>query len=277
MKTVSILQYDRDQHQFYPSFVIQDDHQDNDNECAFDELIIQPSQEWMDDYLQWNRFGRLPEDPTEDFLDEEDDPTSFSIPIFESVRDLHDFNSRGQDLTRRLGEELARSGAAACAIRVAPYRPLYSNIRVGPVAAWWHVKDFNYGFVIPVQRLPISNRLKARLQAFRCHKGIEFWQSDDESDDEDCRLQHLGEERNELQEDLIRELCQYDDTAVAEKGKKAKGEKCCATEKTKAVNRVDSLASLGALVAESCSLVVAVSPPVERGSWFPCTQSQRVA
>lgn len=204
MKTVSILEYDVEGHQFNPSFVMQDDLRDSDTECAFDEVVICPSVEWMDDYLAWNRFGRLPEDPAEDNLLclDEDDPATTSIPYFDSLQELHDFNAKGAELARRLQEELREaSNPCKCAIRVAPFRPLYTNVWVGPVAAWWDLKDCNYNFVIPIQRLPVSDHIKSRLQAYRCHKSmsLSLWQ--------DSGYMHwLIKEGKEVQNDLWLEL-----------------------------------------------------------------------
>jgi hypothetical protein len=267
MKTVSILEYDHDEHQFYPSFVIKDDYQDHDdNECAFDELVIQPSEEWMDDYLEWNRFGRLPDDPAGVFLDEVDDHASSAIPVFSSLRDLQTFNERGYDLTERLAQELATSSNCGCPIRVAPYRPLYSNMLVGPVAAWWHVKDCNYGLVVPVQRLPVSNQLKARLQAFRCHKGIEFWQNNN-LDETETMMRQLQQERNDLQLDVVRELRQVSPAVGIDNAKnKEKSHRDC-------VSRTDSMASLGTLMEQACSLVA--PSHIEKGK--RCPTPQRVA
>lgn len=204
MKTVSILEYDTEDHQFSPSFVIQDDLQDSDTECAFDEVVICPSQEWMDDYLDWNRFGRLPDDPAEDnllYLDE-DDPATTSIPCFDNLQELHEFNAKGAELTRRLQDELRQANnPSKCAIRVAPFRPLYTNMSVAPVAAWWDLKDRNYNFVVPIQRLPVSDHLKSRLQAYRCHKGmsLSLWQ--------DADFMHgLIQEGKDLQRELWLEL-----------------------------------------------------------------------
>lgn len=201
MKTVSILQYDHEGHQFYPSFVIKDDLQDNDNECAFDEIVINPSDEWMEDYLQWNRFGRLPDDPAEDRLFSiDDEDVSAAIPVFPSLQELHDFNTKGQELTQRLQAELGRGNASKkCGVRVAPFKPLYWNVAVGPLAAWWHVKDCNYGFIVPVQRLPVSDQLKSRLQTFRFHKGMGMWQNED-------TMHQLIQEGEDLQRDLLQEL-----------------------------------------------------------------------
>jgi len=200
MKTVSILKYDCEAHQFCPSFVIEDDLQDSDNECAFDQVLITPSEAWMDEYLQWNRFGRLPEDPAEDNLLslDEDDPTT-SIPVFYSLEELHDFNAKGAELTRRLQVELEQGNPSQCKIRVGVYRPLYTNMLVGPVASWWHLKDCNYDFVVPVQRLPISDHIKSRLQAFRFHKGMGLWQDPE-------ALLGLVEEGKDLQRGLYLEL-----------------------------------------------------------------------
>lgn len=227
MKTVSILEYDNEDHQFCPSFVIKDDLRDLDNECAFDELVIQPSAEWMDDYLDWNRFGRLPDDPAED-LSEEDDPALNSVPVFQSLEELNEFNARGYDLTERLKAELERSDTSKCRIQVAPYRPLYTNMLVGPVTAWWHVKDCNYGIVIPVQRLPVSDHLKSRLQAFRCHKGMEFWKFNDPE-----TMEQIREEGRQLQRDLNSELSSEEPEQ----------------------ERSESVSSLEAMVQQSCTLV----------------------
>ena len=204
MKTVSILEYDHAGHQFNPSFVIQDDLRDNDTECAFDEVVICPSDEWMDEYLAWNRFGRLPDDPAEDNLLclDEDDSATTSIPYFQNLQELHDFNAKGAELTRRLREELRlANNPSKCVIRVAPYRPLYTNISVGPVAAWWDLKDCNYNFVVPIQRLPVPDRIKSRLQAYRCHKGmsLSLWQDAD-------FMHELVQEGQDLQHDVLLEL-----------------------------------------------------------------------
>lgn len=260
MKTVSILEYDHNEHQFYPSFVIKDDYKDDDNECAFDEIVIQPSQEWMDDYLEWNLFDRLPDDPAGAFLDEEHDPASSSIPMFSSLRDVQIFNKRGYDLTQRLARELALSYNYGCPIRVAPYRPLYSNMMVGPVAAWWHVKDGNYDLVVPVQRLPVSNQLKARLQAFRCHKGMEFWKNNNEPE---AMMHLLQQERNGLQRDVLRELLHVQDSHDGSIGNAKNKEKSHD-------DRTESLASVETLMKQSCSSVA--QPEVERSKRFPNPQ-----
>jgi hypothetical protein len=266
MKTVSILEYDHNEHQFYPSFVIKDDHKDGDHECAFDELVIHTSEEWMSDYSEWNRFGRLPDDPAGTFLDEEDDHSSFSIPIFASLRDLQDFNKRGCDLTQRLARDLALSSATSCGcpIHVVPYRPLYSNMLVGPVTAWWHVKDCNYDLVVPVQRLPVSNQLKARLQAFRCHKGMEFWKNNINSNSEtETMMRQLQQERKELQQDVLRELRQGSPTVGIDNAKNK--------EKSDDDDQVESLASLEALIEQSCPLLA--QPRVERDKRFPAERT----
>ena len=257
MKTVSILEYDHFEHQFFPSFVITDDYQDNDDECAFDELVIQPSEEWMADYLEWNRFGRLPDDPVGDFLDDEDEHLCSSIPVFSSLRDLQAFNHMGYELTRRLERELAKS---TCPIRVAPFRPLYTNMVIGPVASWWHVKDCNYGIVVPVQRLPVSNQLKARLQAFRCHKGMEFWRK---KADTETMMHQLNQERNELQRDLLGELLGDDPCVTTEEAKENSNEDC--------LKQAESPDCLGSPMGPSCSL--AGSPHARASAWFPSPQS----
>lgn len=246
MKTVSILQYDQEEHQFYPSFLIRNDFEDRDNECAFDEVVIHPPEEWMTEYLQWNRFSRLPDDPIEDPFLEKDG----AIPVFESLQELHVFNAQGHDLTQRLRTELEQ-GNPCCSVQVAPFQPLYSNVVVGPVSAWWHVKDRNYGFVVPIQRLPVSNQLKSRLQAFRCHKGMEFWQLNDPD-----TMSKLQQEGRELQVDLLQEL-----------GSSGDQEETTNIDSSKAscsvANRANSVASLGALVEQSSSLKAA--PFVEKG------------
>lgn len=265
MKTVSILQCDREDHQFYPSFVIENDLDGLDNECAFDEVILQPSEEWMADYLQWNRFGRLPDDPAED-ISEEDDPSSL-IPTFQSLEEVHQFNAQGYELTRRLQTELeeARKNSTdqlSCAIQVAPFKPLYSNMAVGPVSAWWHVKDLNYGLFVPVQRLPVSDQLKSRLQAFRCHKGMEFWKFNDPT-----TMEALQQECRELQEDMLQEIC------PSEEG----GKESRIKENATAVSRVESHASIGAMLEQSCTLVASATPTaltVERAKRIPLVQAR---
>ena len=194
MKTVSILQYDHDGHQFFPSFVVHDDLEDSDTECAFDEVVIHPSDEWMEEYLQWNRFSRLPDDPIieeDEYLD--DDHTA--IPIFKTLAELHEFNHKGSELTERLASQLADNRC----IQVDPFQPLFSDMAVGPIAAWWHVKDRNYGFVVPLQKLPISDELKAQLQAFRFHKSMGLWR-------DPITRRQLREEGQELERQLVREL-----------------------------------------------------------------------
>lgn len=266
MKTVSILQCDHEDHQFYPSFVIENDLDGLENECAFDEVILQPSEEWMADYLQWNRFGRLPDDPAED-ISEEDDPSSL-IPNFESLEELHQFNAQGFELTRRLQMELKQaltdnSDQPSCAIQVAPFKPLYSNMAVGQVSAWWHVKDLNHGFLVPVQRLPVSDQLKSRLQAFRCHKGMEFWKFNDP-----LTMEELHQEGRELQEDLLQELCPLEGGSRAEQSSK---------EDATAVSRVESHASIGAMLEQSCTLVATATPAVsiaDRAKRMPVVQAR---
>lgn len=194
MKTISILEYDHDGHEFFPSFVVHDDLSDSDTVCAFDEMVVKPSQKWMKDYLQWNQFGRLPDDPIlED--DEHLDSDHTKFPVFKTLEELHEFNAKGKELADRLSCELAGNQR----IRVAPYKPLYSDMAVGPIAAWWHVRDRNYDFVVPVQRLPISDCLKARLQAFRYRKSLGLWR------DRDTR-HALRAEGQELEQLLLQEL-----------------------------------------------------------------------
>jgi len=211
MRTISLLEYDHDSHEFHPSFVIHDDLTNTDNECCLDELVLNPSAEWMEDYLEWNRFGRLNDDPdmnnfsVDDGDDtKEENAVQDAIPIFQSLQELYEFNTKGQELTQRLREELKMTAKATKEARlpkfcVAPFQPLYSNMKVGPPAAWWHLKDLNYDMVIPVQRLPLRDNLKARVQAFRCHKGMGLWQ-------DPATLKELVQEGRDLERDLLLEL-----------------------------------------------------------------------
>lgn len=189
MKTVSILEYDPEFHQFYPSFVIHNDFliDEYECECAFDEMCINPSEEWMNEYFQWNRFGRLPDDPSDD---------ETAAPKFNTLKELQDFNAKGKELAERLQEELQ---GVKDILEVEPFKPLYSNMVVGPVAAWWHVKDGNYDIVVPLQRLPISDDLKSRFQAWRFHKDMGLWQDPE-------KLRTLILEGRMLEDELLLEL-----------------------------------------------------------------------
>lgn len=193
MKTVSILEYDHEGHQFFPSFVVRDDLKGGDREFDFDEVVINPSQKWMDDYLEWNRFSRLPDDPIDD--DEHLEKDATAMPTFATLEELHEFNAKGSQLAERLALEL---GGIDC-IQVERFKPLYSDMQVGSIASWWHLKDRNYGFVVSVQRLPVSDCLKSKLQTFRYQKSMGLWKQPNTT-------RALKQEGQELEERLLWEL-----------------------------------------------------------------------
>lgn len=82
------------------------------------------------------------------------------------------------------------------------FQPLYANVEVGDaVAGWWHLRDKNYGFVVPIQHLPVSDELKSRLMLWRFRKGRDLLRS----------LQNhnesvLYDECHDLEENILCEL-----------------------------------------------------------------------
>jgi hypothetical protein len=154
---VSILHYDASEHRMKDRIHIHHSNLENSSQEEQEELqerLIQPSEKWLEEYREWNRFGGIVGGP----------------PTFDSLQELRTFNTKGAELAERLQEELETNDTAR-KVMVAPFQPIYSNVAVGDVVcAWWHVKDATYDFVIPIQKLPISNKLKAHFQAWRFRK-----------------------------------------------------------------------------------------------------------
>lgn len=158
---VSILHYDVSAHCMNDYIHIQHSSLENSSQEEQEELqqqSIQPSEEWLEEYREWNRFRGIVGVP----------------PTFASLHELRTFNAKGAELAERLQEELEMNGTAR-KVMVAPFKPIYSNVAVGDaVCAWWHVKDITYDFVIPIQKLPISDKLKAHFQVWRFRK-LQGW------------------------------------------------------------------------------------------------------
>jgi hypothetical protein len=151
---ISILHYDVSEHRMKDCIHIQHSSVENSSQEEKEEQSIQPSEEWLEEYREWNRFGGIVGVP----------------PTFDSLQELRTFNTKGAELAERLQEELETNGTAR-KVMVAPFQPIYSNVAVGDVVcAWWHVKDMTYDFVIPIQKLPISDKLKEHFQAWRFRK-----------------------------------------------------------------------------------------------------------
>jgi len=143
---------------------------------------IRPSEAWLKDYREWNHFQL--------------NPNGFKgHPVFAKVEDLYDFNETGVGLVERLQKELKGNRI----IEVEPFLPLYSNMEVGEaVAAWWHIKDKNYGYVVPIQHLPVSDDLKSRLMAWRMRKTYDWLDA--------AHCESFNREGRDLEEHILWEL-----------------------------------------------------------------------
>lgn len=134
-----------------------------------------PSSDWIEDHNEW--------------LTERTNAT----PSFEKIEELQSFNQTGAELTERLQEELPE-------MKVAPFQPIYDSLKVS-ACNWWHLKDDKYGFPFSVQKLPVSNDLKADFVVWRNRK------------DDNCLAQastrcELEQQGQELQKRLHDELHQ---------------------------------------------------------------------
>lgn len=150
-KVVSLLSFDLEEHRMRPNIDVRYTHSTTDTKeiSAEQKATVTVSEQWMEDYSAWNTFGKVE-----------------GAPVFESLEELRVFNGKGAELAKRLQLELKDQNSI-----VAPFKPLYSNVAVGDaVCAWWHVKDMNYGVVVPIQKLPISDNLKSRFQCWRFRK-----------------------------------------------------------------------------------------------------------
>mmetsp|Transcript_5129 Transcript_5129/g.8423 ORF Transcript_5129/g.8423 Transcript_5129/m.8423 type:complete len:204 (+) Transcript_5129:307-918(+) len=145
--------------------------------CLTDRLTDCPSSDWLNDHNQWL--------------------ITSDAPSFDSIQDLHLFNQKGVELSQRLQEELPH-------MKVAPFQPLYDKLLVS--CDWWHLKDEEYGFPVSVQKLPVSNDLKADFMLWR-HK------KDDHCLAEESMRLELEKEGQDLQKRLYEEMHQEDEEA----------------------------------------------------------------
>jgi hypothetical protein len=178
---VSILYYNQDRHHIEPHihlrYVAASSDQEEVDPPTENAAVLKPSDQWKQEYAQWNCFGNMT-----------------GPPVFHSVKELRCFNEKGIALANRLRKELRGEH-----VTIEPFKPLYSNVAVGDaVCGWWHVKDMNYGIVIPIQTLPISNVLKSRLCAWKLIKG-RGW-------DDPKKRHELDREARDLEEHLLWEL-----------------------------------------------------------------------
>ena len=185
--TVSLLAFDEHLHRFDKGLHILciDEHT---KPAIVNDLQVEESgimHEWMLQYEDW-------------LSEQKNHVAKKGHPLFASKKALHEFNERGVHLVERLRAVLQEHDLAS-QIEVEDFRPLYSDIEVGnSPSAWWHVRDRNYGFIVPIQHLPVSNDLKSRLMAWRVHKSKK-WSSEDSE-------RSLNEEGRDLEEHISREL-----------------------------------------------------------------------
>jgi hypothetical protein len=182
---IRLLVYDHNTHQFRSGLDIQrclpDGRQSSVSLEEARKEGIAPSESWMQDYIKWNSH--------------DDGECAFKgHPVFSSRKALFEFDDAGVILSTRLRHELEGRG-----VEVEDFQPLYSNIEVGDaLSGWWHIKDKNYGFVIPIQHLPVSDELKSRLMNWRFRKG------------RDClnrsACDSLNKEGRDLEEHILWEL-----------------------------------------------------------------------
>ena len=171
-------------------------------------INLLPSAQWMQEYKEWNNFfsssSSSPNNKEDNGADGDVDECT-GHPVFASVEALYEFNDKGAELVARLRQELATAittsttTSTVVVVKVEDYVPLFSNIKVGDVvSAWWHIKDQNYNYVVPVQHLPVSDTLKSRIMAWRHLKGKNWL------DDTCCRS--LNEEGHDIEEHILWEL-----------------------------------------------------------------------
>lgn len=175
---IDILGYDEVEHHFFPNPVVV--QSDEEAAVEWQELV---SEKWMQEYQEWNDFDINPKGRK-------------GHPIFETALDVALFNKKGNTLVERLSFELKDHTN----IEILPFRAIYSSMEVGDaVTAWWHIRDKNYrGFVTPIQELPISEELKARLQLWRKQIGKNWL------DNSQCQC--FNQEGRDLEEHLLWEL-----------------------------------------------------------------------
>lgn len=185
---VSILAYNPQDRVFYTTPVYRrgDDMLSQDEAEA---LCIWPSRKWMKQYQRWNNFD-----------DNDNDDAALlnkGHPYFATVTELNRFNDQGQVLASRLRDELVGYDDEMN-VMVEPFLPLYSSMEVGDATMWWQVKDKNYGCVVPIQQLPVSDELKSRLMLWRKCK--------DENLLDKAHHQRCNAEGHDLEEHILWEL-----------------------------------------------------------------------
>jgi hypothetical protein len=184
---ISLLSFDEHLHRFDKGLHIQCT-EGHSQPAIVNDLQVEESgvlHEWMLQYEEW-------------LSEQKQHVAKKGHPLFASIEQLHEFNAKGIQLVENLRTVLREHGLES-QIQVEDFRPLYSNIEVGnSPCAWWHVRDKNYGFIVPIQHLPVSNDLKSRLMAWRVHKSKE-WSNED-------RMNSLNEEGHDLEQLIFREL-----------------------------------------------------------------------
>jgi hypothetical protein len=164
-KAVSVFRYSPEDRKFDSEFQLEDG--------------VQVSPEIVKDRLEWLEIGHCSEGNCQQ-------------PCFESIHDLQNFNQKGLELTKRLEQELKGTD-----IKVEPFQPVYDEVKVS--CGWWHLRDEKYGFPVSVQKLPVSDELKADFSLWRFRKDQGCLT------DEETR-KDLEQQGQELQERLFEEL-----------------------------------------------------------------------
>lgn len=185
--TISLLAFDEHLHQFEKGLHIRcTDGQSKPS--TIKDLEVEESgvlYEWMLQFEEW-------------LSEQRKHVIKKGHPLFSSKKALHEFNDKGAQLVEQLRQVLKKNGLDS-KMEVEEFRPLYSNIEVGNTpSAWWHIRDKNYGFVVPIQHLPVSDDLKSRLMAWRVHKSKD-WKNEDS-------VSSLNEEGHDLEEHILWEL-----------------------------------------------------------------------
>lgn len=151
--------------------------------------IRMPSDSWIHDYEIWRSWkyhssyrqgveqekeNKADDDDDDNSINEpflmEDDTNGVSLgqlpPIFDTVRDLHEFNHVGRSLVERLREEYLVVNNNNN-ITVADYVDLYCNLHIDAGVGLWHIQDVAYGCIVPIHHLPVSDSLKTKLRTWK--------------------------------------------------------------------------------------------------------------
>ena len=240
---VSILQFDAKEHRFCPSLCFSRESSscsfsssdtDDNEQLTLDQaqalLGTQavPSAAWTRDYLEWRNWTTMADDVHHHEPNHHHHPHHPAIPHFASTAALHAFNEKGRELVERLRQEMQQHAAVSPSSNnkketwweVDDFVPLLSSVQVGE--GWWHVRDCGYGFVVPIQHLPVSDELKSRLQAWRFQKTTCLLKSEEEScqlhatchELEDCILLELNA-KSDHEPTLLREKDQDNSPTTA--------------------------------------------------------------